>query len=75
MVGLNQMQIMMQVCIKKDRPKIDGDAPADLVALMQRCAGPRARRAAGLRRDQGGAARVRPRDPGVVERPHTRLLL
>ena len=26
--GLNQMQIMMQVCIQKDRPKIDGDAPA-----------------------------------------------
>ena len=35
--GLNQMQIMMQVCIQKDRPKIDGDAPADLVALMRRC--------------------------------------
>ena len=35
--GLNQMQIMMQVCIQKDRPKIDGGAPADLVALMQRC--------------------------------------
>ena len=35
--GLNQMQIMMQVCIQKDRPKLDGGAPADLVALMQRC--------------------------------------
>ena len=35
--GLNQMQIMMQVCIQKDRPKIDGGAPDDLVALMQRC--------------------------------------
>ena len=35
--GLNQMQIMMQVCIKKERPTIDVDAPADLVALMQRC--------------------------------------
>ena len=35
--GLNQMQIMMQVCIQKDRPKLDGDAPADLVALMRRC--------------------------------------
>ena len=35
--GLNQMQIMMQVCIQKDRPKVDGDAPADLVALMRRC--------------------------------------
>ena len=34
--GLNQMQIMMQVCIKKERPTIDVDAPADLVALMQR---------------------------------------
>ena len=31
------MQIMMQVCIQKDRPKIDGGAPADLVALMRRC--------------------------------------
>ena len=40
MVGLNQMQIMMQVCIQKDRPKIDGDAPADLIALMQRCWAP-----------------------------------
>jgi serine/threonine protein kinase len=38
--GLNQMQIMMQVCIQKDRPKIDGDAPADLVALMERCWAP-----------------------------------
>ena len=36
-LGLNQMQIMMQVCIKKERPTIDVDAPADLVALMQRC--------------------------------------
>ena len=35
--GLNHMQIMMQVCIQKGRPKIDGVAPADLVALMQRC--------------------------------------
>ena len=35
--GLNQMQIMMQVCIKKERPTIDVDAPADLVALMRRC--------------------------------------
>ena len=35
--GLNQMQIMMQACIQKDRPKLDGGAPADLVALMQRC--------------------------------------
>ena len=35
--GLNQMQIMMQVCIQKERPTIDGDAPADLVALMRRC--------------------------------------
>ena len=34
--GLNQMQIMMQVCIKKERPTIDVDAPADLVALMRR---------------------------------------
>jgi hypothetical protein len=38
--GLNQMQIMMQVCIQKARPKIDGDAPADLVALMERCWAP-----------------------------------
>ena len=35
--GLNQMQIMMQVCIKKERPTIDVDAPADLAALMRRC--------------------------------------
>ena len=34
---LNQMQIMMQVCIKKERPTMDVDAPADLVALMRRC--------------------------------------
>ena len=35
--GLNQMQIMMQVCIQKERPTIAVDAPADLVALMRRC--------------------------------------
>ena len=35
--GLNQMQIMMQVCIQKERPTIAADAPADLVALMRRC--------------------------------------
>ena len=36
--GLNQMQIMMQVCIKKEPPdRSTARAPADLVALMRRC--------------------------------------
>jgi serine/threonine protein kinase len=34
--GINQMQIMMQVCIKKERPPVSESAPSDLVALMQR---------------------------------------
>ena len=34
--GINQMQIMMQVCIKKERPPVPESAPSDLVALMER---------------------------------------
>jgi tRNA A-37 threonylcarbamoyl transferase component Bud32 len=35
--GLNQMQIMMQAGLQKQRPPVPEGAPADLVALMQRC--------------------------------------
>jgi len=35
--GLNQMQIMMQAGLQKQRPPVPEEAPADLVALMQRC--------------------------------------
>ena len=35
--GINQMQIMMQVCVKKERPPVPESAPSDLVALMKRC--------------------------------------
>ena len=35
--GINQMQIMMQVCVQKERPPVPVSAPSDLVALMERC--------------------------------------
>ena len=35
--GLNQMQIMMQAGLQKQRPPVPEGAPADLIALMQRC--------------------------------------
>ena len=37
--GLNQMQIMMQAGLQKQRPPVPEGAPADLVALMQRSLG------------------------------------
>ena len=35
--GINQMQIGMQVLVKKVRPPAPPDAPPDLAALMERC--------------------------------------
>ena len=35
--GLNPMQVGMQILAKQARPAVPEGAPADLVALMQRC--------------------------------------